>query len=78
MKVTDKSLRIQHPRDKEINSKNFPMYRRAGNRPDTNKIKRLYDDGYDVFQISHVMRIRPEGVKMAMPKKMGKPRNNAG
>ncbi len=77
MKVTDKSLRIQYPRDQDITTENFPLYRASGSRSDTNKIKRLYDDGLDNFQLCHVMRMHPNGVKMALPKKMGKPRNNA-
>jgi hypothetical protein len=78
MKVTDSSLEIRHSRDRDINGVNFPSYQAIVARHHTRKIKKLYDEGLDMFQVSHVMKVRLATVKSVWPQKMGKPRNNAG
>jgi hypothetical protein len=78
MKVTDADLEIRWDRDYEVNGENFPSYMAGVARHHRNKIKKLYEQGLDMFQVSHVMKVRLATVKSVWPQKMGKPRNNAG
>ena len=54
---TDAEAGITRTRNMEVIQDNYPKYKTGANYSDLNKIKRYAKEGYDAFQIAHLLGI---------------------